>query len=92
MVRVRLELFYSPICQLCPRVREVIMRLDEDYDEVRIEEVNVLSPEGLRRAEDYGIRSVPTIVLNSRVKLTGVPSRGYLINMIQRESSRKQES
>jgi len=89
-VAVRLELFYSPTCQLCPRAREVVMSLDED-DEMQIEEVNVLSPEGLKRAEDYGIRSVPTIVLNGKIKLTGVPSRGNLIKVIQRESSPKQE-
>lgn len=87
---VRLELFYSPTCQICPRAREVVMSLDED--KVEIKEVNVLSTEGLRRAEDYSIRSVPTIVLNGKIKLTGVPSKGSLIKMIQRESSGKQES
>jgi small redox-active disulfide protein 1 len=88
---VKLELFYSPTCQVCPRTREVVMSLDED-DELQIEEVNVLSPEGLRKAEDYGIRSVPTIVLNGKTKLTGIPSKSNLIKMIQRESSRKEES
>jgi len=87
---VRLELFYSPTCHLCPRAREVVMSLDED--KVEVEEVNVLSTEGLRRAEDYSIRSVPTIVLNGRIKLTGVPSKGNLIKMIQREYSGKQVS
>ncbi len=88
---VKLELFYSPTCQICPRAKEVVMSLDE-ADEMEIEEVNILSPEGLRRAEDYGIRSVPTIVLNGKIKLTGIPSKSNLTKMIQRESSQKQES
>jgi len=67
------------------------MSLDED-SEVQIKEVNVLSPEELRRAEDYGIRSVPTVVLNGKIKLTGMPPRGNLVRMIQRESSREEES
>jgi len=83
---VKLELFYSPICPLCPRVKELVMGLDDKVlDNVQVEEVNVYSSEGLKRAEGYGIRSVPAIVLNGKIKLTGVPTRSTLVNAVQRE-------
>jgi len=87
---VRIELFYSPACPLCPRARELVMSLDEDNN-MQIEEVNILSNEGLKRAENYGVSSLPTIVLNGKTKLTGLPSRSNLMKMIQQESSTKQE-
>jgi len=66
------------------------MSLDEDNN-MQIEEVNILSNEGLKRAENYGVSSLPTIVLNGKTKLTGLPSRSNLMKMIQQESSTKQE-
>lgn len=84
---LKVELFYSPTCHICPRAREVVMGIEEGK-EVEIEEVNVLSPEGLRRAERYCIRSVPTIVVNGKVKLSGVPSRGKLLGLIEKEGKK----
>ena len=83
---VKLELFYSPTCPLCPRVRELVISLDDEVlGNVQVEEVNVYSSEGLKRAESYGIRSVPAMILNGKVKLTGVPTKSTLVNAVQRE-------
>lgn len=87
-VALSIEFFYSPMCTYCPEARKSVMDVVEglsDKIRVRVKEVNVLSPSGIEKAELYGIKSTPTIVINRRTKITGVPSKEQLYKAIQRE-------
>ncbi len=56
---------------------------------INLEEINILSSDGRKRAESYGVKSVPTIVINMREKITGMPKRNQLIKVLGVESNRR---
>jgi len=91
-VTATIELFYSPVCPYCPEAKRVLIAVAEELErEIEIEEVNVLSSTGYERAEKYGIRGVPTFVINGRVRVMGVPSKEQLQNVIQKELAQNEE-
>lgn len=53
--------FWSPTCGPCLRIAPVIEELSEEVSEVRFVKVNVGEEPNL--AEEYGIMSIPTLVL-----------------------------
>jgi len=84
---VRVELFYSSTCPHCPRAKEILVEVLDGIDaEIRFDEVNVLSPEGIEKAKKHGILAVPAIVINSRHVIVGVPARDRLLKVITRET------
>lgn len=52
-----------------------------------VEEVNTWTRSGAVRAEEYGIRAVPTIVVNGNVKkkVVGVPREKELRELVEKE-------
>jgi len=54
---------------------------------LEVEEVNTWTHSGAVRAENYGIRAVPTIVVNGNVKkkIVGVPREKELKGLIEKE-------
>jgi len=85
-VTVTIELFYSPMCQHCPKAKKVLMEIAEEFSgKIRVEEVNILSSTGIERAENYGFKGVPAIVINRKAKISGLPSKEKLRMIIQRE-------
>jgi small redox-active disulfide protein 1 len=86
---VTIELFYSPLCLYCPKAKKVVLEIAGEFGgKIKVEEVNVLSPAGLEKAEKYGVQGVPTIILNNKVKIAGVPTLQQLRKAIQRELDR----
>ena len=53
--------FWSPTCGPCLRIAPVIEELSEEVSEVRFVKVNIGEEPNL--AEEYGIMSIPTLVL-----------------------------
>jgi len=85
-VTITIELFYSPMCLYCPEAKKILMEIAEELDKrIRVKEINVLSSAGLEKAERYGVKGVPTIIVNGRVKVEGVPARERLRKIIQQE-------
>jgi len=55
-----LKIFTQPLCPACPPAKELGERLKES---VKIEYVDVSTPDGLAEAQFYNIMSTPTLVL-----------------------------
>ena len=53
--------FWSPTCGPCLRIAPVIEELSKEVSEVKFAKVNVGEEQNL--AEEYGIMSIPTLVL-----------------------------
>lgn len=87
MVKVKLELFYSPTCPYCPLAKKMVAEVAPQFgDKLDVEEVNTWTPEGQRRAIAYGIHAVPTIAIAGKVKFVGVPpSKEELAKAIREE-------
>jgi len=56
---------------------------EESGEKIYIKEVSILSPAGLEKIQKHGIKGVPTIIVNGRTKITGVPSREKMYNVIK---------
>jgi len=88
---VKIELFYSPICLYCPEARKIVLEIAEEFSgKVRVEEINILSSAGTEKLEKYAVKGVPTIVINSKAKITGIPTTSQLRKAVQRELDRKE--
>lgn len=87
MAKVKIEVFYSPTCPYCPVARKMVADVAPAFGgKVEVEEVNIWTPEGQRRALAYGISAVPTIAIAGKVKFVGVPtSKGELARAIEEE-------
>lgn len=77
----KLELFYSPFCPSCPKAKDIIRSIAEEY-KVNLEEINILSPDGLKKGREYEIMDVPCTVINKNFKVFGVPVKENIINYL----------
>ncbi len=69
---MKVEVFHSPFCEHCIKVRSIISDIAEKFGAgLEVEEVNILSTEGRTRANQSGVRGVPTVILDSDAKLSG---------------------
>lgn len=79
-----IELFSSSGCQDCDAVKKLLDQMLKQYAGVELEVVDIA--EEASRAEEYGIISVPSIVINGEVHFTGeVPDPKKLEETIQKE-------
>ena len=86
-----IEFFYSPTCPYCPKAKIILLEaLDKIDQKIYFNEVNVLSPEGIKKTEKYRIMTVPTIIVNMRHKIVGVPTKEGLLKIINHEMIKKQ--
>lgn len=98
---VRVEFFYSRRCPHCRRAKSVVMRIEQQFrirfkkdlvqEKVEVEMVNILMSRGRRRAVKYGIRGVPTIVVNGKKKIVGIPRKKDLIKLIEKAMEKRKK-
>jgi small redox-active disulfide protein 1 len=82
---VKIEVFYTPTCPYCPMAKKVVKEVAPQFgSKVEVEEVNAW--ENQERTAQYGIMSVPAIVINGKVKFVGVPQKDDLIKAIKEAS------
>ncbi|MEW5768623.1 MAG: thioredoxin family protein [bacterium] len=79
---MRIELFYSPMCSICPQAKAVVRRIVEkigaDY-----EEINFHSQEGEIRARKYRIDEVPCLIINGEQRISGLPDEDLLLSLLE---------
>ncbi|MEM3586932.1 MAG: thioredoxin family protein [Candidatus Jordarchaeaceae archaeon] len=73
-----IELFYSKNCPYCPvakrMVEESVKKLENLVKEcIIVNEINVDTKEGRKKAALYQIQGVPTIAINGAITFVGVP-------------------
>jgi thioredoxin 1 len=84
MEEVYVEEFMSPGCVGCPAVKEMLEELSIEFeDKLIIEEVDITVD--TTRAAQYGIMSVPSVVINGILKFVEVPSKEELKKAILEE-------
>lgn len=78
------EMFTSPGCANCPAVKKMLKELTGELkDDITVEEVDITTDPA--RAAQYGVMSVPAVVINGILKFVGVPSREDLKKAIVEE-------
>lgn len=84
MEEVYVEEFMSPGCVGCPAVKEMLEELSIEFeDKLIIEEVDITVD--TTRATQYGIMSVPAVVINGILKFVNVPRKEELKKAILEE-------
>ena len=84
MEEVYVEEFMSPGCVGCPAVKEMLEELSIEFeDKLIIEEVDITVD--TTRAVQYGIMSVPAVVINGILKFVDVPRKEELKKAILEE-------
>jgi len=68
-------------CPVCPVVRSFWEDLQTEC-EFNYKHVEVYTPEGLQLLRTYGIRSVPTTLIDQKVEFVGVPDRAKALEKI----------
>jgi protein-disulfide isomerase len=70
MAELAIEVFTSPTCPHCPgaviATEELLKNNPELAEKIKWAELSTASVEGSRKAREYGIRSVPTIILTNK--------------------------
>jgi len=83
---VKVEVYTSPTCPYCPYATKLIHEVAPSFgDSLTVEEIDTWSPEGEKRAMNYNLMAVPTIVINGKVKFVGVPKKEDLEKAIREE-------
>ena len=87
MAELYVEDFMSPGCVGCPAVKEMLKSLSEELGgDITIEEVDITVDTA--RAAQYGVMSVPAIVINGELKFMGVPKKEELKKALMEELKR----
>lgn len=68
-----LELFTSPTCPHCPAAKRIAENVVKQMEGAILIERDVSSPENASIAARYGIHGVPTIMINGKYQIVGVP-------------------
>ena len=85
MAEVYVEEFMSPGCIGCPAAKQMLKELSEELkSEITVEEVDITVD--TTRAAQYGIMSVPAIVINGVLKFMGVPKKEELKKALEEEA------
>ena len=79
MEKAKVYLFTSPTCPNCPPAKAFINRFKQTRDDFVLWELSTATSQGQTKARKYGVRSVPTFIIQgpgyaSPIGLIGVQS------------------
>jgi glutaredoxin len=80
---VRVDIFTSAFCQHSAGAINVMKKIAPDFKrEVDWNEISIETGSGKERAKAMGVTHVPTIVIDGRIVLVGMPSKSKLTEEI----------
>ena len=87
MEHAKIEVFTSPTCPHCPKAKANVDEFAKGRDDIRIIHTNTGTSDGARRAQQFDVRSVPTIFVTGpgypdRIGYIGVPSKDRLGKLV----------
>lgn len=88
---IEVLVFVTPSCPSCQPVFEKTDKVIEEIKKelnipIEIRKVDVSKKENLRLALKYNVKSVPTVVVNGRNIIRGVPQKDELRKIIEKYS------
>ncbi len=78
---VKVQLVYTKSCIYCPAVKSMFKDFKKQY-KFDYEEIDAMSPEGQKLVTKFSIMSVPTIIVDNRVRWVGVPQKDKVIAVV----------
>ncbi len=84
-MKVLLELFVSPTCPYCPYAEVIVKKVAKEMpDKLEYVLLNTVTEKGQRKAMEYGIPGVPSIAIDNKLAVVGVPDGDELRGVIDR--------
>ncbi len=80
---VKVEVFSTDSCPHCPMAVQAALEAERQLDGVKVEIVKIVDQETQKRAMDYQIMAVPTIVINGNVEFIGAPIVDELVETLK---------
>ncbi|MBI5253471.1 MAG: MJ0307 family thioredoxin [Euryarchaeota archaeon] len=77
---VKVEVFKTEMCPHCPKAVALVKEVAKDLKNVEVEIIDAM--QNPKRALEYGIMAVPTIVINGAKKIVGTPSKEEFIKAL----------
>ena len=66
--------------------KQVVRDVEKEFaGKLQVEEIDTWTPPGEMKALEYKIFAVPTLVINEKEKIVGVPNRQKLVEAIRKE-------
>ena len=83
-----IEVFTSPTCPHCPSAVKLAKELAKERDDIRVIESSTVTAQGQKRAQKYGIMTVPTVLVSGpshpqKIGLQGTPPKSSLIKAVE---------
>lgn len=80
---VKVEVFTSKTCPHCPGAIAVAQKVKEQFgDEMDFEHLDV--DENMEKVREYGLMSVPTVVVDGKVEFIGAPTEEELTQKVKK--------
>ncbi|MEE8358355.1 MAG: thioredoxin family protein [Candidatus Hydrothermarchaeales archaeon] len=73
MSEILLEIFTKPGCQKCATAKKAIEEALQLMNEALMIERDISQKEDYKRALELGVREVPTLVINEKYQIIGIP-------------------
>jgi thioredoxin 1 len=71
---VKVEVYFSPVCPHCPGAKMLVADVASRYGSlVDVEEINMFTPDGIRRGMANNVMSVPAVFIDGRPAFVGFP-------------------
>lgn len=80
MEKSKVEVFTSPTCPHCPSAKNLAKQVEKEREDIEVKELSTATDEGMKKAQHYGIMSVPTLLINGPaysepIGMRGTPSK-----------------
>ena len=80
-----IKVFYSPLCANCPEAKRIAREVAEE-EEIGLEEINILSPQGEKTGREYEVEGVPLVLVNEKYRISGIPDKAELLKLIKKDT------
>lgn len=86
-MKSEIEVYTSPTCPYCPGAVDLAMQIKDERDDVEVKILSSATKEGFEKAQQYGIQTVPTIlvkgpVIKNIIAFDSVPPKDHLNHAI----------
>lgn len=80
--------YWAPWCGPCKSFNPILNEINDAYDNIILEKVNVMTDEGKQLATEKGIKAIPYVEIEKDgvlvEKFTGFKSRAKLVELIEK--------
>ena len=80
---IKMQIVTSPGCECCEDVKNYIKDVQKDFPELKVEIIDVTTPQGQELAQKYTILASPGIIINGKLEFTGETKKEDLIKKLK---------